>query len=69
MNRFLDALFSPSHAVTAVIVAWFGPAIMGGAALGLWQPDYRRILVVVIIVYWATVVSEMGLFGRRGNRS
>jgi hypothetical protein len=69
MKRFLDALFSPSHAVIAVIVAWFGTAIIAGAAVGLWQPDYRRILVVVIIVYWATVVSEMGLFGRRRNGS
>ena len=69
MKRLADALFSPSHAVLAVIVAWFGTGIIAGAALVFWQPDYRRILAVVIVVYWATVIGELGIFGRRRNGS
>jgi len=67
MKRLSDALFSPTHAVLAVIVAWFGTAIIAGAAFGFWQPDYRRILAVVIIAYWVTVIAELGIFGRRRN--
>lgn len=65
MKRLSDALFSPTHAVLAVIVAWFATAIIVGAAFGFWQPDYRRILVVVIVVYWVTVIADLGIFGRQ----
>ena len=69
MNQILDALFSPSHAVLAFIVVWGGTAIMAGSAMGFWQPDYQRLLMVIVLAYWVTVVCQAGLFGRRRDRS
>jgi hypothetical protein len=69
MKRLLDALCSPYHVVLTVLVAWFGPVILAGEALGFWQPDYRRLVMVVIVSYWATVICELGFFGRQRNGS
>lgn len=67
MKRFSDALFSVHHVTIFFVVVWIGTAIMAGEALGFWQPDYRRLLLVTILAYWAGVICDLGLFGRRRN--
>jgi len=65
MDRFKVALFGPQHVVIAVIAVWFGMALMGGEALGLWQPDYRKFIFILAVAYCAFVLNELGVFGRR----
>ncbi|MCL6740673.1 hypothetical protein LZ518_05945 [Sphingomonas sp. RB56-2] len=67
MNRLKDALFGPHHIVIGLIAVWFGMALMAGEALGFWQPDYRKTLIAIALAYWAFVLNELGLFGRRHN--
>jgi hypothetical protein len=52
------------HIVLTIIVAWFGTAFLAGEAMGFWHPDYRRLLIVLILTYWATSIAQ-GLRSRR----
>jgi len=65
MKRLFDALFSVTHLWIAFVAVWFGMAFMAMEAAGLLQPDYRRLLFVVILAYWGGVALELGLLSRR----
>lgn len=65
MKRLLDAPFSVTHITIFFNAIWFGMAFMAGEAFGLLFPDYRRLLFVMILAYWAGVVLELGFLGRR----
>ncbi|HEX7874050.1 MAG TPA: hypothetical protein VF475_14135 [Sphingobium sp.] len=65
MKRLLDALFSITHLWIAFAAVWLGMALMLIEATGLLQPDYRKMLFVLILAYWAGVAVQLGLFGRR----
>lgn len=64
MKRLIDALFDPMHSVLAIIVAWVGTIGVIGDALDFWQPDYRRVLLVVIVFYWGISISQAFRSGR-----
>jgi tetrahydromethanopterin S-methyltransferase subunit D len=68
MNRLLDALFGVHHVTIFFIVVWIGMAIVAGDAVGFWQPDYRRLVYTMIVIYWAGVICGLGIFRRRRNR-
>ena len=59
MKRLSDALFSPYHSFLAILIAWLGMVGMAADALGFWQPDYQRMIVVAILAYWSTVVCDL----------
>ncbi|WP_447725978.1 hypothetical protein [Sphingomonas koreensis] len=65
MMKLKDALFSPFHAITTVLIGWMGAAIFACDAMGWLQPDYQRILAVLVITYWATVVCDLSVRRRR----
>ncbi|WP_375197986.1 hypothetical protein [Sphingobium sp.] len=68
MTRLLDALFSVTHITIFFIAIWVGMALMAGEAFGLLRPDYRRLLFVMILAYWAGVALELGFLGRHRAR-
>jgi|GEM_PF-4839215 hypothetical protein len=68
MKRLLDALFSVTHITIFVIAIWVGMAFMVAEAFGWFRPDYRRLLFVMILAYWAGVALELGVLGRRRAR-
>lgn len=65
MKRLVDALFSVTHITIFFIAIWVGMAFMAAEALGWLRPDYRRLLFVMILAYWAGVALELGFLGRR----
>lgn len=65
IKRISDALFSVHHLAIFFIAVWVGMAFMVGEALGLIQPDYKRLLFVMILAYWVGVVFELGIRGPR----
>ncbi|KAA9011294.1 hypothetical protein F4U94_20960 [Sphingobium limneticum] len=68
MKRLLDALFSVTHITIFFIAVWVGMAFMAGEAFGVLRPDYKRLLFVMILAYWAGVALELGFLGRRRAR-
>ncbi len=40
---------------------------MVGEAFGLCEPDYRKLLFIVIVAYWVMVLIEIGIFSRGRN--
>ncbi|WP_062734059.1 hypothetical protein [Sphingobium abikonense] len=68
MKRLLDALFSVTHITIFFIAIWVGTAFMAAEAFGWLRPDYRRLLLVMILAYWAGVALELGVLGRRRAR-
>lgn len=53
----------PHHDI--FIAIWVGMAFMAAEAFGWLRPDYRRLLFVMILAYWAGVALELGFLGRR----
>jgi hypothetical protein len=68
MKHLLDALFSVTHITIFFIAIWMGTAFVVPEAFGWFRPDYRRLLFVMILAYWAGVALELGVLGRRRAR-
>jgi len=68
MKRISAALFGVHHIAILLIAVWVGMVFMAGEALGLFQPDYRRLLFVIILAYWAGVALDLGVLGTGRRR-
>lgn len=67
MRRFLNALFAPWLVIILVIYVAVSLVTFALEVSGLCEPDYRRVLLAMVLSYGACVVGECIGEGRRSR--
>lgn len=68
MRKIMDPLASPSHLAILVPLLLFGSIVLGGDALGLWSPNYRKVFFWTVFAYWISVAYHVWYSRSAKNR-